>query len=71
LGFLRGNLKGIHRLEHVGVDRRVILKWILERWDRKVLTKFMYMRIGAVEGLFEHGSEFLGSIKLRNFLTSS
>jgi hypothetical protein len=58
-------------LEYLGVDRRIILKWILEGWSRRVLTEFMWMRIGAVEGSCEQGNELSGSIKLGNFLTSS
>jgi hypothetical protein len=31
--FLWGNLREGDRSEDTGMDRRVILKWILEKWD--------------------------------------
>jgi hypothetical protein len=32
-GFWWGDLRG-HHLEYQGVDGRIILKWILEKWGR-------------------------------------
>jgi hypothetical protein len=32
-GFWWGNLREEVHLEDSGVDRRIILKWILEKWD--------------------------------------
>jgi hypothetical protein len=32
-GFWWGNLIERNRLEHIGEDRRVILKWIFKKWD--------------------------------------
>ena len=33
-GFWWGNLRERDHLEGPGVDRRIILKWIFEKWDR-------------------------------------
>jgi hypothetical protein len=30
------NQKGIDHLEDVGIDREIILEWILGKWGRKV-----------------------------------
>jgi len=32
-GFLCGNVRERGKLEHLGVDRRIILKWIFKQWD--------------------------------------
>jgi hypothetical protein len=32
-GVLWGNLRGRDQLEDVGVDGRMILKWIFKKWD--------------------------------------
>jgi hypothetical protein len=34
-----------------GVDMRVILKWILEKWGCRVWIEFMWLRIGTGDGL--------------------
>jgi hypothetical protein len=37
-------------LEDPGVDGRIILKWILEKWDG-AQTGWLYLRIGIAGGL--------------------
>jgi hypothetical protein len=32
-GFWWGDLKRRDHLEHIGVDGRIILKWIFKKWD--------------------------------------
>jgi hypothetical protein len=41
-GFYWRNLKESDHLEEPGVDERIILKWILERWDGVVMD-FIYL----------------------------
>jgi hypothetical protein len=32
--------------ENIGVDGRIILKWILKKWDRGLWTGLIWLRIG-------------------------
>jgi hypothetical protein len=50
-------------LEDVGLDRRIILKWMFKKWDGKAWTGLNRLRIGTVSGSCECGNEHLGSIK--------
>ena len=36
-GFYWGNLKEGDHLDELGIDGKIILKWILERWDGGVM----------------------------------
>jgi hypothetical protein len=36
--------------EDLGVDRRIILEWILGKYDGKVWIGFMWLRIGTIGG---------------------
>jgi hypothetical protein len=42
--------KGDH-LEVIGVDGRIILKWIFRKWDERAWTGLIWLRIGAGGGL--------------------
>jgi hypothetical protein len=55
-------------LEDPGVDRRIILKLILEKWDREARTGPIWLRIGQVVGCCECGTESSVSIKCEEFL---
>jgi hypothetical protein len=46
------NLKGRNRSEQLGVNARIILEWILEKYSVKLWTRFIWLRIGTVGGLF-------------------
>jgi hypothetical protein len=47
-----GNLRERDRLEYLGVDWGIILKWILRKWDGEALTGLVWLRIGTGGGLF-------------------
>jgi hypothetical protein len=38
-------------LGHQGVDGRIILKWILKKYDVRAWTGFIWLRIGTDGGL--------------------
>jgi hypothetical protein len=45
------NLKGRDNLEDLGIDGRILLEWILGKWNRKVLVGFIWMRLRTSGGL--------------------
>jgi hypothetical protein len=45
------SLKGGDCLEELGINGRIILKWILENMGGKVWTGFIWLRIGFTCGL--------------------
>jgi hypothetical protein len=38
-------LFGCAKSEDLGIGGRIVLEWILENWDEKVLTGFIWIRI--------------------------
>jgi len=52
-GFGGGNLTERDYLEYLGVDGRIILKWIFKKWDGRAWTGLVWMRIGAGGELLE------------------
>jgi hypothetical protein len=66
--FRLGNLRGGDHLEDLGVDGRIILRWIVRKWGEKVWTECIWLRWGPVAGCCEHGNELSGSIKGGKFL---
>jgi hypothetical protein len=49
-GFWWGNLRERDQLEDPGVDERIILRWILRKWDVEVWTGSSWLRIGTGGG---------------------
>jgi len=58
-----GNLKRRNHLEYLGIDGRIILKWILNVTRRINLAEDM----GQVMGSCGHFNEPLGLVKCREF----
>jgi hypothetical protein len=50
-GFLWGSLMERNHLENLGVDPRIILKWIFNKWDGKARIGLTWLRIGTGGGL--------------------
>jgi hypothetical protein len=50
-------LKGRDHLEDLGIEGRIILKWILKKYDVNVWTGFSWFRIGSVAGCCEHNNK--------------
>ena len=46
-GFWRGNLRKRDHLKDIGIDGRIILKWILDKGDRESWTELIWLRIGT------------------------
>jgi hypothetical protein len=49
-GFRWGNVRGRGLLGDPGVDGRIIVKWILRKWDVEVWTGSSWLRIGTGGG---------------------
>jgi len=55
-------------LEDLGVDERIILRWIFRKWDVGAWTGSMRFRIGTGGGSCECGNEHSGSKKCGKFI---
>jgi hypothetical protein len=67
-GFWWGNLREGEHLENPGIDGRILLRWILRKWDVGAWTGSTWLRIGQVAGTCECGNEPPGFIKWGEFL---
>jgi hypothetical protein len=54
-------------LEDLGVDGKIVFKWIFEKYDGRVQTGFFWLRLDPVEGSCEHSNKPLGSMKGGDF----
>jgi hypothetical protein len=66
-GFCWGDLRERGRLEDLGVDGRIILKWFSKKW-MEVWTRLIWLRIEKVAGCCEFGYESSVFIQCREFL---
>jgi hypothetical protein len=44
-------MKGGDHMEDIGVDERIILQWMLERWGGEVWTGCIWLTVGTNGGL--------------------
>jgi len=49
-GFWWGNLRERDHLENSGIDGRIILRWILRKWDVGARTGLIWPRIATGSG---------------------
>jgi hypothetical protein len=48
--FGRKDVKGRKHLEFIGIDGKIILKWILSKYGGRVWTGFIWLKIGTSSG---------------------
>jgi len=49
-GFWWGNPREGDHLEELGVDGRIVLKWILHKWNGEACTGLNWLRLGTGGG---------------------
>jgi hypothetical protein len=52
----------------LGVDEKMILRWMFRKWDVGVWTGLSWLRIETVAGTCECGNKPSGSVKCREYL---
>jgi hypothetical protein len=67
-GFWWGNPRERDHLVEPGVDGRIILSQIFRKWDVRIWTGLMWLRIETGDGTCECSNEHSGSIKCGEFL---
>jgi hypothetical protein len=69
-GFLWGSLMDREHLDDLGIDGRIILKWIFKKRDRGMSWIDLAQNRNRWAGSCEGGNELLNSISYVKFLTS-
>jgi hypothetical protein len=46
--FWQGDPSERNHWEKLGVDKRIILKWVFKKYDRKALTGLLWLRTGRL-----------------------
>jgi len=65
---LAGKLERSNHLEDLDIGKRIILDWILRKYNGKMWTGFIWLRKGLMASCCEHGNEHSVSIKGKEFL---
>jgi hypothetical protein len=55
-------------LEDLGLNGRIILKWVFRKWGGKAWTALIWFKKVQVTGAYECGNGPSGSVKCREFL---
>jgi hypothetical protein len=63
-----GTPEGRYKLRRLDVDVRIILKLIIKKYNGRVWTGLIRLRVGMMAGSCGHGKLPAGSIKCRKFL---
>ena len=61
-------LKERDHLEDLSIEQRIILEWILKKWDEMAWTSLICLRVGESGWSLRTCKEALGSIKCGEFL---
>jgi hypothetical protein len=60
---LVGRPEGRDHLGDLGIDGRIIMKWMFKTWDGEIWILLVWLRIGTFGGLCESGNKSSGFIK--------